>query len=141
MAFEAQKKSDFMFVDWGELGEDHEPETNVVVEEGKGIRGFVEHISADPDDDKKLKGLILSNVVLVDSKEGKTPDKYEKIGEVERDVYVRGNASLTRQVLNDERDDFLPVKVGDEVIIVFTGRYPTKGKKKGYGMSVYVDRK
>ena len=35
---------DYMFVDWGELGEGHDKETNVVVKEGEYIEGIVEGI-------------------------------------------------------------------------------------------------
>jgi hypothetical protein len=138
MAFEIQKRFDMKFVDWGELGEDHDPETNLVVKEGYGVRGFVENVSEG--EGGKLKGLILSNPLVV-KKKGNDPAKYPKEADVDKNLYVKGNASLDRQVLNDDSDDFLPVKVGDEVIIIYTGKYPTKGGKEGYGMEVLVDRK
>lgn len=140
MAFESQNKFEMLFVDWEELGEDHEPETNIVVKEGQGIRGVVKKVSTEAADGS-FKGLLLSNAMTVKHEKGKKPKEYPKIADYDKPVYVKKNASLDRQVMNDDADDFIPVKEGDEVIIMFTGTYPTKGGNKGYGMNVLVDRK
>lgn len=140
MAFESQQNFEMLFVDWGELGEDHDPETNIVVEEGQGVRGFVEKVSTDAVDGS-FKGLLLSNAMTVQSDSKKKPKDYKKIESYDMPVYVKKNASLERQVINDDSDDFVPVKKGDEVIIVFTNKYATRGGNYGYGMEVLVDRK
>ena len=129
MAFERQKKFDMLFVDWGELGEDHAPETNIVVEVGNGVQGVLDGIV-----EKEGKPRYILTDAFMCDKTGKSLEKYDK------NLYVKGNTSLNKQMLEDDADDFIPVKEGDNVRIVFLGKYTTKLGGVGYGMDVYVNR-
>ena len=136
MAFESQSGSDLLFVDWGKLGVtkdgiEHDPETNIVVKEGEALIGKVATIKETDKGGKYF--YILEGVSRVDKKD-KELEVYEK------NVYVGGNSSLNKQFLEDDREDFIPVKDGDLVRIRYIGMYKTKKGGTGYGMDVAVDR-
>lgn len=130
MAWEKQTKNDLYFVDWGELKENHNPDENIVVEEGCAVEGMVDRVK--PNENYGYTYL-LGNTKVIDKKE-------ETIEEPDKQLLIKGNKSLNRQMMEDDADDFIPVKEGDEVRVWYTGEYTTEKGGTGYSMVVEVKR-
>jgi len=119
MAFQNQSTPDVKFVDWGELGEGHTEEENIVVKEGEYIEGTVTNISDNPNYGKIYR-------MSVDGEE--------------REVLVKGCTKLNNEMGYGDKDNIIPVLVGDRIRIYYHGKYTTKGGTKGYDVTVAVDR-
>jgi len=141
MPFVEQRKSEMKFLDWGELGkykngEKHDEDEYVILPEGNFyLEGTLSNIA----ESAEHLGYIIRDAVIyegspTDAKHGKVVKK------VKYPLYIGHKASLTRQMLEGEEDDFIPVKEGDKLRIQYTGTYKTKQGGTGIGTKVLVER-
>lgn len=126
MAWEEQQTGGVVTVAWGEYLPKHDPDTTILVEEGKSVEGTITTIGSSE----------------------RYPHTYRmNVDGQENEVMLLGNASLNRQMLGvDTKDEFcakegfIPIKEGDYVRVTFTGFYKSSKGKKSYGVKVEVKR-
>ena len=119
MVFQDQSTPDVKFVDWGELGEGHNDEQNIVVKEGEYIEGVINSINDNPNYVKTYRLAVKGE---------------------EKEVLVKGCTKLNNEMGYGDKDNIVPVVVGDRIRITYYGKYTTKGGTKGYDLRVAVDR-
>jgi len=131
MGWIEQTKPSVLFVDWGELGEGHNKDENIVVKEEEFIQGVISDIGISTSGrryyrlktKKHDKELYLKGVTKLNSQMGYATDKDGNVLPIE-----------------DQYSEY-QVQIGDEVRITYFGKYETKSGGKGYDLRVAVNRK
>ena len=115
----SQTGPDYLFVDWGELKEGHDSDTNIVVKEGEFIEGVILEVKDHP---SRVKDYLL------------------KVKGQEKTIFIKGTTALTREMGYSDISTCEKVLVNDEVQIHYRGMFETKSGGSGYRLVVMVKR-
>jgi len=121
MGWIEQTKPNLKFIDWGKLKTGHDKENTLIIKEGENVEGVVTDLRWE-NDGKKLRSIKL------------------KAKDIEEEIFVWANVSLTRELGYGDDQQVVPVEIGDEIRITFNGMYETASGGKGYDIRVAVNR-